>query len=215
MLQAVETIGRLPGYYFQGVGSGAGAIAVHQAAKRLVADSRFGSVLPRLMLAQNAPFAPIYDSWIAGGRELVEIDPAAARTLAQGIVAKVLSNRLPPYSAAGGLFDVLCESQGDAFAVHNEEVMQAVALFEKCEGIDIDPAAGVALAALTNAARSGQIRSHATVLLHITGGGVRKRASENTLFQAPADLEIPLRELGASAAAEKARGLFANQTLQA
>jgi cysteate synthase len=145
----------------------------------------------------------------------VEIDPAAARILEQRIVAKVLSSRLPPYCAAGGLFDVLCESQGDVFAVQNEEVMRAVTLFQKCEGIDIDPAAGVALAALTRAVRSGRIRSPATVLLHITGGGARKRASEHTLFQAPADLEIPLRELGAAAALENACGLFAHQTLRA
>jgi cysteate synthase len=214
MLQAVETIGSLPEYYVQAVGSGAGAIAAHQAAKRLVEDSRFGSALPRLMLAQNAPFAPIHASWLAGGRQLVTLDPAAARTLAQGIVAKVLSNRLPPYSAAGGLFDVLCESQGDVLAIQNEEVMQALTLFEKCEGIDIDPAAGVALAALAKAARSGQIRSKATVLLHITGGGARKRASENALFQAPVDLEISLPELSATAALEKTCGLFAHHSLQ-
>jgi cysteate synthase len=167
------------------------------------------------MLAQNAPFAPIHDSWIAGGRKLVDLDPTAARALARGIVAKVLSNRLPPYSTVGGLFDVLCESQGDVFAVENEEVMLALTLFEKCEGIDIDPAAGVALAALAKAASSGQIRSQAITLLHITGGGARKRAAENTLLQAPADLEISLPELDAAAALEKARALFAHQTLPA
>jgi cysteate synthase len=135
--------------------------------------------------------------------------------LAQGIVAKVLSNRLPPYCATGGLFDVLCESQGDVFAVHNEEVRQALTLFEKCEGIDIDPAAGVALAALAKAARAGQIRSQATTLLHITGGGARKRAAEQPLFQAPADLEISLHELSDVAPLEKARRLFAHQALPA
>jgi hypothetical protein len=192
-----------------------GAIAAHEAAKRLVEDGRFGSVLPRLMLAQNAPFAPIHASWLAGGRKLVELDPAAARALAQGIVAKVLSNRLPPYCAAGGLFDVLCESQGDVFAVHNEEVTQSLQLFEKCEGSDIDPAAGVALAALAKAVRAGQVRSQATILLHITGGGALKRASEQTLSQAPPDLEISLQDLNAAAALEKVCALFANQTLRA
>lgn len=215
MLQAVEAIGKLPEYYVQAVGSGAGAIAAHEAAKRLVEDGRFGSVLPRLMLAQNAPFAPIHASWLAGGRKLVELDPAAARVLAQGIVAKVLSNRLPPYCAAGGLFDVLCESQGDVLAVQNEEIIRALTLFEKCEGIDIDPAAGVALAALAKAARSGQIRSQATILLHITGGGARKRAAEQTLLQAPPDLEISLRELSDVAPLEKGRRLFAHQVLPA
>jgi cysteate synthase len=211
MLNAAETIGRLPDYYFQAIGSGAGAIAAHEAAKRLLTDSRFGVALPRLMLSQNVPFTPIYDSWKKGRRDLVEIDPVIARTQTEKIVATVLSNRRPPYSVIGGMFDVLSESQGDMFAVQNEEVLQAMKLFEKCEGIDIDPAAGVALAALTRAASSGQIASKATILLHVTGGGARKRAREKALFPASPDLEISLQELGTDAALEKARGLFAEQ----
>ncbi len=209
MLNAVETIGRLPDYYVQAIGSGAGAIAAHEAAKRLVEDSRFGRTLPRLMLSQNAPFTPIYDAWRLGRRELVETDPDAARALTKKIVARVLSNQRPPYSIIGGVFDVLRESRGDMFAVDNDEAFEAMDLFERCEGIDIEPAAGVALAALRRALQSGQIGAEATVLLHITGGGVGKRASERTLFSAPPDLEISLEELGAGGALERACGLFA------
>lgn len=59
MLNAAETIGRLPDYYFQAIGSGTGGIAVHEAARRLVVDGRFGGTLPRLMLSQNVPFASL------------------------------------------------------------------------------------------------------------------------------------------------------------
>lgn len=214
MLHAVETIGRLPDCYVQAVGSGAGAIAAHEAAKRLLLDSRFGGTLPRLLLGQNAPFAPIYNSWSAGRRDLLTFEPAAARALSQRIAAKVLSNRLPPYSAAGGVYDVLCESQGQVFAVRNEEIVEAVRLFEECEGIDIEPAAGVAVATLIQALRSRQIHTRATILLHITGGGARKAASEHALSSAPPNLEISLSELGSVAAVEQACGLFANQTLR-
>jgi cysteate synthase len=210
MLNAAETIGRLPDCYFQAIGSGAGAIAAHEAAKRLVGDSRFGSTLPRLMLSQNVPFTPVYDSWRAGRRELLELDGNAGRSLAEQIVATVLSNQRPPYSIAGGLFDVLRESQGDMFAVQNEEALQAMRLFEASEGVDIEPAAGIALASLRHAAHCGHIDSQAVVLLHITGGGSRKRASQRALFPASPDLELPLRELGADAALEKACGLFAD-----
>ncbi|MGA8297994.1 MAG: cysteate synthase [Terriglobales bacterium] len=208
VLNAAETIGRLPDYYFQAIGSGAGAIAAHEAAKRLVEDSRFGLALPRLMLSQNAPFAPIHHAWKKGCRELDELDPDRARALTEGILATVLSNHRPPYSLPGGVFDVLSQSHGDMFAVQNEEALQAMKLFENSEGIDIDPAAGVALASLTRAARSGQIDGRATVLLHITGGGARKRALEKSLFAAPPDLKISLRELGAGAALETACALF-------
>jgi cysteate synthase len=211
-LNAVETIGRLPDYYFQAIGSGAGAIAAHEAAKRLVEDSRFGRALPRLMLSQNEPFTPIYDSWKTGRRDFVETDPDTARALSKKILATVLSNQRPPYSIVGGVFDVLRESQGDMFAVDNREVWQAMELFERCEGIDIEPAAGVALAALQRAANSGQIGRDATVLLHITGGGVDRRAAERALVSTPPDLELSLEELGKAGAIEKACALFADQT---
>jgi cysteate synthase len=161
------------------------------------------------MLAQNAPFTPIYDSWRRGRRELVDMDPSFGRNLVAGIVAKVLSNQRPPYSVIGGMFDVLCESQGDVFSVGNEEALQAMKIFERCEGIDIDPAAGVAVAALMNAAGTGQISSKADVLLHITGGGARKRAASKKLFLASPDLQLPFDELDAFSALERLYGSFA------
>jgi len=212
MLAATEAMGKLPDYYFQAIGSGAGAIAAHEAAKRLVGDSRFGRDLPRLMLSQNAPFAPIVDSWKAGRREFLELGPVVAGASVETIVASVLSNQRPPYSMAGGIFDVLKESRGDMMAVCNEEVLEAMNLFERCEGIDIEPAAGVALASLIKAASSGEIAPKAAVLLHITGGGSRKREMENSLEPAPADLEISIQEVGSEASLKSACGLFTDET---
>lgn len=211
MLNATETIGRLPDYYFQAIGSGAGAIAAHEAAKRLISDGRFGNVLPRLMLSQNLPFTPIHDSWKRGSREFIESDPKIGRALTGKILATVLSNQRPPYSIAGGMFDVLSESKGEMFAVRNEEVVQALRLFEACEGIDIDPAAGVALASLIKSARSGLINREAVILLHITGGGARRHAVDQDLVPASPHCEVTLRELENGKAVEKASGLFAEK----
>lgn len=63
VLSAVTTIGRIPDYYFQAVGSGTGAIAAWEANKRFIADGRYGKNLMRLMVSQNVPFTPIYDAW--------------------------------------------------------------------------------------------------------------------------------------------------------
>jgi cysteate synthase len=215
MLNAVEAIGRLPDCYFQAIGSGAGAIAAHEAAKRLVDDARFGATVPRLMLSQNAPFTPIHDAWKKGRRDIAELDIDQARTLTGHIVATVLSNSRPPYATRGGVFDVLSESQGDMFAIANDEAEQAMRLFEKSEGIDIDPAAGVALASLIRSARSAQIPRDATVLLHITGGGARRRALDKNLCVASPNVEISLAELATGAAPEKARRLFTDQHISA
>jgi cysteate synthase len=208
MLNAVEAIGALPDYYFQAIGSGVGAIAAHEAAKRLVHDSRLNRTLPRLMLSQNLPFAPVFDSWRRGRRELIEIDRGGARVCTREIVATVLSNQRPPYTVGGGIFDALRESRGDMFAVGNDDVRRSMRLFEGCEDIDIDPAAGVALAALSETVRTNQINPAATVLLHITGGGYCKRASRRKLMTALPNLEIPLRELCTEAAVTNACDLF-------
>lgn len=190
MFNAAETIGRLPDYYFQAIGSGTGGIAVHEAAKRLVVDGRFGRTLPRLMLSQNAPFAPMYHSWKAGKRELIAVEREEGKRQIEQITADVLSNQRPPYAVKGGVFDVLQESRGDMLIADNFEVLQAMKLFEDSEGIDIDPAGGVALATLLKAAKSSQIERDALILLHITGGGWRRHQLEEELCPIKPDLQV-------------------------
>ena len=63
MLDAAVTLGRIPDHYFQAVGSGTGAIAAWEAAIRLIGDGRYGTALPRLHLAQNKPFTPMFSAW--------------------------------------------------------------------------------------------------------------------------------------------------------
>jgi cysteate synthase len=173
LLAAVEVMGRLPGYYFQAIGSGSGAIAVHEAAKRLILDGRFGQKSPQQMLSQNLPFAPIHHSWKAGQRQLIELSSEEAKGQICQIVAHVLSNQKPPYSLVGGVFDLLTESRGDMLSAENAETLEAIEIFKEAEGITIHPAAGVALATLLKAARNGAIDQKQDVLLHITGGWQR------------------------------------------
>jgi len=194
LLNAVETIGRLPDYYFQAVGSGAGAIGVHEAAQRVVSSGANGTRPPRQILSQNLPFVPMYMAWKAGRRDWPPIDCDDARRHISQIVAGVLSNRRPPYSIAGGVFDTLTESNGDMMAADNAEVRAALELFEQSEGVDIDPPGAVALATLLKASRDGQIEPDATVLLNVTGGGNRQREIVGTLRQAKPDLTVCISE---------------------
>ena len=83
----------------------------------------------------------------------------------------MLSNRKPPYSLAGGLYDALKATDGEMFAVTNAMARKARKLFKELEGVDIYSAAGVALASLINAVNAGKIAKDATVMLNITGGG--------------------------------------------
>lgn len=181
VLSATTFIGRLPDFYFQAVGSGTGAIAAWEANLRFMADGRFGKHKMRLMVSQNAPFQPIYDAWKAGSRAILPYDDALARQHAELIAATVLSNRKPPYPVIGGLFDALKDTQGDVLLVHNEEADEAARLFEQLEGIDIHPAAAVAVASLRQAVAKGRVPTDAIVMLNITGGGEKRFKAEHQL----------------------------------
>ena len=177
VLSAVTTIGRIPDYYFQAVGSGTGAIAAWEANMRLIKDGRYGDNLMRLMVSQNAPFLPMYDAWKADSRALLPYDDNQARRDAETIDAKVLSNRKPPYSLAGGLYDALKATNGDILMADNLQAAKAAELFLQTEGIDIHPAPAIALATLIAEVEKGNIDKSATIMLNITGGG-EKRATE-------------------------------------
>jgi cysteate synthase len=208
ILSAVEAIGRLPHFYLQAIGSGAGGIGAYEMAKRLVADGRFGERLPRLLLSQNLPFVPIYMSWKSGRRALLDIDAEDGKKQIQQIAAHVLSNRKPPYAVRGGVFDILTETGGDMLAADNLEVLHASRLFEETEGIDIDPASAVAFATLLKAARYGPITREAIVLLNITGGGRYRQRLDRSLVPARPALELDEREILLDGTLDRVVSLF-------
>lgn len=178
-LSAATTIGQIPDYYFQGVGSGTGAIAAWEANLRLLEDGRFGNTKMKLLVSQNTPFQPLYEAWEIDSRALLPLDDDLAREQVETILAKVLSNRKPPYSIYGGLYDALKDSNGEVLLVNNEDAVAAAKLFEETEGIDIHIAAAVAVSSLREAAESGKVEKDAVIMLNITGGGEVKFASEN------------------------------------
>ena len=177
VLSAATTIGQIPDYYFQAVGSGTGAIAAWEANMRLIEDGRFGNKTMKLVVSQNAPFLPMYEAWRADSRAMLPYDDNQARKDAEAINAKVLSNRKPPYSLAGGLYDALKATDGTILMADNLQAAKAAELFEQTEGIDIHPAPAIALATLISQVESGNIDPKAVVMLNITGGG-EKRAKE-------------------------------------
>ena len=171
ILSFAEKTGRIPDAYFQAVGSGTGAIAAWENAERLAGDGSYGENHMRVYVSQNTPFTLMYDSWKAGSRELVELTPEQGRRQAEVILAKVLSNRKPPYSLAGGLYDTLVKSGGDVFTATNEDIMYWILQFRNLEGYDLLPAPCTAVAALAKAVENGQVGKDDYVMLNCTGGG--------------------------------------------
>lgn len=185
LLSCVEKTGRIPDAYFQAVGSGTGAIAAWENACRLAEDGRFGPNRMRVYVAQNAPFTLIHDSWKAQSRELVPLDADAGRRQAEVILAKVLSNRKPPYGIAGGMFDVLRASGGDSFTCTNDDIMYWLLQFRNLEGYDLLPAPCAAVAALAQAVADGVVGRDECIMLNCTGGGTLASMARGYVLKEP------------------------------
>lgn len=191
-LSATEVIGEIPDYYFQAIGSGTGAIAAWEANLRLIADGRFGNKKSRLMVSQNTPFLPIKKAWEADSRAMLPYDDDQARRDVETIDAKVLSNRRPPYSLVGGLYDAMKDAGGEVLAATNEEACEAEKMFEELEGIDLEKAAAVATATLIRAARENKIDKDKIVMLNITGGGGKRFRNDHKIYTLEPSIVFPL-----------------------
>jgi len=178
ILDALLQIRRMPDHYFQAVGSGVGAIGVYEMAYR--ACRRFTeNSIPHMHLAQNLPFAPMFSAWRARRNVIIADDMRNADACIKEMYADVLSNKNPPYSIKGGVYDVLSATDGEMYGIKNSEARAAQKLFECVEGIDIDPAASIAVAALVNAVERGIVKKNDYVLLNITGGGYQRLNEEH------------------------------------
>ena len=205
LLSVFEAAGRLPDYYFQAVGSGTGAIAVHETAKRFSIE---GEVTPHLYVSQNLPFVPIQNSWRARTRTWLEPDEKRAKHELAQIDAQVLSNRQPPYSMVGGLFDALTESRGEVFGITNEEARSAARLFEEIENIDIEPAAAVAFASLLATIKIGGVPKSAMIVVNITGGGRFRYSTDFNLGCVDPHLVLSAKRIGGRRWIEELLAMF-------
>ena len=206
VLSAVTTIGRIPDYYFQAVGSGTGAIAAWEANMRLIEDGSYGDNIMKLMVSQNAPFVPMYDAWCADSRAMLPYDADKARRDAAIIDAKVLSNRKPPYSIFGGLYDALKATNGEILVATNPQARKAAKLFKELEGIDIHPAA-INTAALIKAVADGKVEKDATIMLNITGAGEERFKEEHDVCYLEPSITFPLN-VDADEVVAKVEALF-------
>ena len=116
---------------------------------------------------------------------MLPLSPEEGRYQAEIILAKVLSNRKPPYSLAGGLFDTLKASKGDFFLVDNNDIMYWMLQFRNLEGYDLLPAACVAVSALAQAVKTGKVKKEECIMLNCTGGGTLAAKARGYVFKKP------------------------------
>lgn len=153
----------------------------------------------RLHLAQNYPFTPMSDAWKNRERNLPNWEENESKEKIRQIESRVLSNRKPPYSVVGGVYDTLSASNGLMYSVTNKEAKEAMDLFEQHEGCDLHPASGIALGALLQTVKNRQVGKDDIIVLNATGGGERRFRRDFHLhylqpFARLSDIEINSKE---------------------
>jgi threonine synthase len=150
---------RAPDNVIAPAGFGSNVLGLYRGFSELLARGQVDRI-PRIFAAQAANCAGIYSAWIGSG--FVEPSP----TVAEGI-ATARPVRLQEILRA------LTETQGQAVAVTEEAIAEALRDLGRDLGLYVEPTAAVSAAALRQLAHNGEIsRGDITVAL-LTGNGLK------------------------------------------
>src|SRR3954470_3065221 len=130
---------------------------------------------PKIYSAQAAGCNPVVEA-IRAGRELIK--PQKPNTIAKSIA---IGNPADGYYA----YQVVTESGGWGESATDREIVEAIKLLAKTEGIWTEPAGGTTLAATIKLIQSGRIPRNESIVVSITGNGLK------TLEVVADDLKYP------------------------
>ncbi|MFH1852538.1 MAG: threonine synthase [Candidatus Neomarinimicrobiota bacterium] len=155
---------RLPDVIIYPTGGGTGLIGMWKAFAEMEELGWIDSRRPRMVCVQSAGCAPIVKAFHAG-RNQADFWPNA-RTIADGL-------RVPGALGDFLILRALRDSAGTAVAVSDEEILAAVKLIGRTQGLFVSPEAAAPLAAFRSLQRQGWVRSGESVVLFITGNGLK------------------------------------------
>lgn len=138
--------------------------------------------LPRLALIQAEGCAPIVKAFLKGGELAPERAP---ETIADSI-------RVGVPRAGRWAMQALAATNGVAAAVTDAEILKAIALLGRTEGIFAEPAAAAAIAGVQRLLAAGTIRSEERVVALITGSGLKDVAAAERAVAIPGPVEPDL-----------------------
>ncbi len=163
--ETAEQLGwRLPDEIIIPIASGCQFVRHRKAAAELmltglVAEGR----LPRLTGAQALGCSPVYRAWKDGSRRVQPVKPDT--------IAKAIAIGNP--SDGGYVLDIARETGGTIEAVTEEEIVEAMRLLARTEGIFTETAGGVTIGVLAKLARSGRWTGDEVVVAYVTGHGLK------------------------------------------
>lgn len=159
-----EQLGRLPDVIVYPTGGGTGLVGMWKAFDEMEQLGWIGSERPRMITVQAAGCAPIVRAFEAG----VDVaDPwEDAHTYASGL-------RVPRAVGDFLILEALRASGGDAVAVSDDSMRDAVHLMGRTTGVFAAPEGGATAAGLAALLEAGRVDRDAEIVLFNTGSGLK------------------------------------------
>jgi len=171
--------GKAPDAVIVPAGNGTMLLGVFKGFKELLQRNRIKR-LPKIIAVQAANFAPLFEIW--------NNSPAAGDF--QTTVAEGISVKEPPRMKE--MIDAVRVSRGEVVVVSDGAILAEQERLAREEGLLVEPTAAVAPAAERMLRKSGAITDRETVVVPLTGNGLKKPPSKRTKKQAPPEEERPL-----------------------
>ncbi|MCS7105064.1 MAG: threonine synthase [Thermofilaceae archaeon] len=161
--EVVEELGEVPDFVLVPVGNAGNISAIWKGFKELYSFG-YADKLPRMVGVQAEAAAPLAKAWALGLKKPVFVDDP--RTIASAIRI----GRPVNWSKAMRAVE---ESKGFFVSVDDGEILDAMRLLAREEGIGVEPASSVSLAALRRVAGEGRIGKGDLVVLVATGHALK------------------------------------------
>ena len=129
------------------------------------------AVTTRMHMTQAAGCAPIVTAWDSGNPQVLPVRPnSIAKSLAIG-------------NPADGIYSlrVVQKSEGTAYAVPEDEIVNGIRLLAETEGIFTETAGGVTVSGLKRLAECGAIKADELTVAYITGNGLKTQEAVESL----------------------------------
>ena len=171
------------------VGSGAMLNAICKGFEELQQVSLLNDVSNMHMIAaQPHGCAPIVDAFKKNSKEVIPVEypDTVAKSLAIGDPGdgRYVLKRLKQYN-------------GFAEECNNQEILDAIILLARTEGIFTEPAGGVSVAVLQKMIEQGKIDKNDKVVCYVTGNGLKATESIMSVLQKPRVMKADIAEISA------------------
>jgi threonine synthase len=162
--EVAEQLGwQLPDHVVVPIASGSQLTKIHKGFNELTKLGLVSEKDVRISGAQALGCSPVAEAFLSGADYIKPVKPdTVAKSLAIG-------------NPADGWYalQTIRKTGGSAAAVSDDELLEGITLLAKTEGVFAETAGGVTVASLIKLVNSGAVKSDETVVIYITGNGLK------------------------------------------